>query len=332
MKHMPLALRPAAKKILLSTLLLGLFSAAAQAQTSAFPTQPLRLVVPYGAGGLTDSIARIAGKMLESEIKQSVVIENKPGAGTVVGTAYVARSTPDGYTILAGTNAGFTVAPNVQKSLPYQAQSDFTAICGIYRGANVIVAKPSFPANDLKSLLALAKSKPGALSYASFGSGSTAHLAMELIKHRAGVDILHVPYKSSAETTQALLGGQVDIAFDTLPTALPKIQAAQVKPIVITQSKRAKAAPQIGTTAEAGFEMDLGGWIGLFVPRNTPPDRQQKLAAACTALQRNEQYQQRILHLGGESWDANSAELEQVVIRESALIKDAVGVARIKPE
>lgn len=266
-------------KLVVICAIMAVANLTAWAQES-FPIKPITLVVPYATGGATDVIARVIGKNMSERLKQAVVIDNKPGAGTELGAAVVARAPADGYTLLISSNSTFTVNPALKQKLQYSPDKDFESI-GLLGGSPLaILALPSFPASNVQQLLALAKSKPGKLSYASFGAGTTAHLAGEMLKLEAGIDLLHIPYKGSGLAMTDLLGGQVDLSFDTIPAALPMLRAGKIKVLATTGIKRSTVMPKIPTLAEQGFpKFEMAPWLAIVGPRGMPKPVSARLAS-----------------------------------------------------
>jgi tripartite-type tricarboxylate transporter receptor subunit TctC len=276
-------------------LVLGWFSAS-PALADVYPSRPIRLVVGYAAGGATDVIARLVGQKLSEALGQPVVIENRPGAGATVASDMVARSAPDGYTIFMSTIAN-TINSSLYPKLPFDFVRDFSPITLVASIPNVLVVHPSVPAKDLKEFIALAKSKPGEINFASSGSGSSIHLSGELFNLVAGVKLIHIPYKGSAPAMTDLIGGQVQSMFDNLPSALPYIKAGKLRALGLTSNVRSAAVPTIPTLAEAGLPgCEIISWFSLSAPAKTPneiiarlnaetakalmqPDTKEKLAA-----------------------------------------------------
>ncbi|MEO8808217.1 MAG: tripartite tricarboxylate transporter substrate binding protein [Burkholderiaceae bacterium] len=266
--------------IKLATLLLAsaLVSAAAAA---AFPDKPVTLVVPYPPGGATDTVARIVAKGMGQRLGQTVIVDNRAGAGTAIGAGGVAQAAPDGYTLLISSNTTFTVNPALKSKLPYDAQKSFESIGLIGTSPLVLLANLALPANNVKELVAIARAKPGTLAYGSFGNGTTSHFAGEMFKVVTGVDMLHVPYKGSAPAMTDLIGGQVQLTFDTNVAALPMIQSRKVKALAVTSAKRSPSMPDVPTVAEAGYpDFEMVPWITIVAPRGLPAPVQQALGKA----------------------------------------------------
>jgi tripartite-type tricarboxylate transporter receptor subunit TctC len=249
-----------------------LLLAALGARAGAFPDRPVRLVVPFPAGGSTDIISRTLGQELSELWSQPVVIDNRPGGSTIIGTDLVAKSAPDGYTLLM-TTAPFTIVPSLIDKLSYDPAKDFQPITLINTTPLVVVVNPSVPAKSIKELIALAKAKPGALNFGSTGNGGSSHLAGELFNVMAGVKIVHVPYKGNAPALNDLVGGHVDIAFNGLTSAMPLIKAGKLRALAVTSLTRAGALPEVPTLDELGLKgFHAVGWNGLSAPARTPKE------------------------------------------------------------
>lgn len=248
----------------------SLLSSAALAQ---YPNKPIRVVVPFPAGGTTDILARAASQKMSEAWGQPVIVDNRPGAAGNIGAELVAKSANDGYTLLMGTVGTHAINTALYAKMPYDHVKDFVPIVLVAGVPNVLVIHPSVPANSVQELIAYGKANPGKLNFASSGSGTSIHLAGELFKVSTGVQMQHVPYKGSAPALTDLMGGQVQLMFDNLPSALPHIRAGKLKALAVTSSKRAPALPDIPTIAEtgvAGFE--ASSWFGLLAPAGTPRD------------------------------------------------------------
>lgn len=257
--------------------------AGAQAE-STFPNKPVRIIVPFAPGGTTDTVSRRVAQGLSERWGQPVVVENKPGAGTTIGVNTVAKADPDGYTL--GTVTGsFTVNHSFVPNLPYDSKKDVRAVARMAGSDHVLVAHPSVPANNAKELVELIKQKPGQISYASFGNGSSAHLAGEMLAMFAGAPMLHVPYKGQTPAMTDVIAGQVNVMFANLPEAMPQIQAGKLKPLGVAASKRSEFAPDIPTLAEQGIEgIVSSSWNGLIAPAGTPDEIVAKINADVNAV------------------------------------------------
>jgi tripartite-type tricarboxylate transporter receptor subunit TctC len=244
--------------------------AASGAWAQSYPSRPVKIVVPYGVGGSADVYARYLGAKLSESMGQPVVVENRPGAGSIVGTDAVAKSDPDGYTLLMMSNT-HTVNETLVAKKPFELMRDLAPITGVSYSDLLMVIHPSVPANNLKEFIAYAKANPGKLNYASSGNGTPYHMAGELFKAMAGVDIVHIPHKGSDQARAAVLGGQVQMMFDAVPTMAASAAAGKVRALATTGSKRSAVTPNIPTVAEAGVPgYEAGIWLGLMAPAKTP--------------------------------------------------------------
>lgn len=249
------------------------------AWAQAYPSRPVKIVVPYGVGGPADIYARFIAARLQNPLGQPVVVEDRPGAGSIVGTDYVAKSAPDGYTLLMMSNT-HTVNETLIPKKPFELMRDFAPITGVNYSDLLMVIHPSVPANNLKEFIALAKSKPGAMNYASSGNGTPYHMAGELFKAMAGVDLVHIPHKGSDGARNSILGGQVQMMFDAVPTMAANARAGKVKALATSGSKRSPVTPDLPTVAEAGVPgYESGIWLGLMAPAGTPRPVLERLNA-----------------------------------------------------
>jgi tripartite-type tricarboxylate transporter receptor subunit TctC len=265
------------KKSLLAALLCGV-NLLAQA---AFPDKAITLIVPYPPGGATDILARKLAGPLGQRLGQTVIVENKAGAGTAIGATLVAKSAPDGYTLLISSNTTFTVNAALKKNLPYDPQKDFESIGLIGSSPLVLLAHPKVPASNVKELLALAKADPKGLNFGSFGVGTSAHLAGEMFKVMTGANMVHVAYRGSAPAMTDLIGGQIPLSFDTSVAAMPQMATGKVKAIAVTTRQRSPQMPQVPTVAEAGFpDYEMVPWIGFVGRRGMPAEVSGKLSKA----------------------------------------------------
>ena len=265
------------KKSMLAALLCGV-NLLAQA---AFPEKAITLIVPYPPGGATDILARKLAGPLGQRLGQTVIVENKAGAGTAIGATAVAKSAPDGYTLLISSNTTFTVNAALKKNLPYDPQKDFESIGLIGSSPLVLLAHPKVPANNVKELLALAKGEPKGLNFGSFGVGTSAHLAGEMFKVMTGANMVHVAYRGSAPAMTDLIGGQIPLSFDTSVAAMPQMATGKVKAIAVTTRQRSPQMPQVPTVAEAGFpDYEMVPWIGFVGRRGLPAEVSGKLSKA----------------------------------------------------
>jgi tripartite-type tricarboxylate transporter receptor subunit TctC len=260
--------------------IVGLYLAAAMpAVAQDYPNRPIRVVVPFPAGGPNDVIARVVGKAVSESTGQPVVIDNRAGAGGVVGTDFVAKSPPDGYTLTV-TSAGALVINRAPQAMPYDTFKDLTLITQVVAVPELLVVHPSVPARTLAELVALAKSQPGKLNFASTGNGGMPHLAAEMLKFSAGIDIVHIPYRGAAPAVTDMVGGQVQLMFADVPVLLPHVQAGKLRALAVGSAARAPALPDLPTTAEAGFpQVRADNWYGLVGPAGIPAPVAAKILA-----------------------------------------------------
>ncbi|SPU54342.1 Bug family tripartite tricarboxylate transporter substrate binding protein [Bordetella trematum] len=259
---------------------LSAFALSATTVHAAYPDKPVRIVVGFSAGGTTDVIARLMAKELTAQLGQSFVVENKPGGGSNIATDYVARAKPDGYTLLfvAVTSA---INQTLYSNVNFDLVKDFTPVALGAKVPNVLVINPQVPVNSVQELVKYAKDNPGKLAFASSGSGTSIHMAGELFKQSAGIDVLHVPYKGSAPAVTDLIGGQVQYMFDNMPSSWPHVQSGKLRALAVTTKDRSTSAPDVPTMKESGFEsFDVSSWFGLIAPAGTPPEVIQTLNAA----------------------------------------------------
>src|SRR5512145_933559 len=239
----------------------------------AWPTKPVRLIVAYPPGGGIDVLARQLADKLSPAWGQPVVVENRPGANTIVATDAVAKSGADGHTVLMTTDATFSINPHLYAKLAYDAQRDFAPVTMLVLLHQLLVAHPALPANTLEELIRLAKAKPGSINYASYGSGSQPHLAGEMLKNRAGIDLVHVPYKGISLAVPALIAGEVQLTFAGIATSMGPLKSGRIKALAIGGAQRSPLLPQVPTFAELGYpEVETHAWFGLFVPAGSPPE------------------------------------------------------------
>jgi tripartite-type tricarboxylate transporter receptor subunit TctC len=272
----------------------------AQAQTN-YPAKSVRVVVPFPPGGPTDTVTRIIGPKLSEALGHQIIIDNRGGAGGATGTELVAKSPPDGYTILAGTIGGLAVSPTLNPKLGYNTLRDLAPITQLVNVAYIVTLHPSVPAKSIKELLALAKARPGKLNYGTSGAGTGPHLAGELLNMMAGINIVHVPYKGSAPAQTALMSGEVDITFENTLIVLPQVKSGRLRPIAATGAQRSKLMPELPTVAEAGVPgFSASGWYGMMAPVATPKDIIAKLNAEITRVLRMPDIADRLNSLAAE--------------------------------
>jgi tripartite-type tricarboxylate transporter receptor subunit TctC len=248
------------------------------AHADTWPSKPLRLLVPFPPGGAADTVGRIYAEKLGEALKQPVVVENRPGAGTAIAAEAAAKAAPDGYTLSLAPAGQLTILPHLNPAIPYDPVKDFAPVSLVASVPYVVGASAETPISSLQDLIAKAKAEPGKLTYSSCGNGTLCHLSGELFKSLTGADLLHVPFKGSAPAVQALLGGQVDLAFDTLTVLAPQVKAGKVKGLAITSAARSPLLPDVTTAREAGLpDFVVASWFGLVVPVATPKDIVERL-------------------------------------------------------
>lgn len=266
----------------------------------SYPAKPIKIVVPYPPGGFNDTLGRTFAAKFAEEWGQPAIVENKPGANTLIGSDYVAKAAPDGYTLLI-VAFPFAVTPSLIKNMPYDTVKDFAPVALAAQSPNLLVVNPSLPAKTVAELVAMAKAKPDSLSYASTGNGSSNHISMELFKSLAGVRIVHIPYKGSAPAVTDLLGGQVHVMFDNAPNVLHQVKAGRLRGLAQTGATRSSIAPDLPTVAEAGVPgYELTVWFGLVAPAGTPREVIQKLNAEVLKILAMPDVRERFLSQGVE--------------------------------
>jgi tripartite-type tricarboxylate transporter receptor subunit TctC len=295
-----------------------------------YPERIIRLVVPFAPGGGTDVVARTLAQDMGKDLGVTILIENKPGAGTIIGTQAVATSRPDGYTLLMGTFS-HAVNPSLNTKLPYDPHRDFAAVALVARSFNVVVVNPKSPIKSIADLIAVAKASPGKLSYGTFGTGTSAHLAGELFKDMAKVDLTTVPYKGAAPAITDLIGGQIDVMFTTVASAASLVENGQLRAIAVTSAERSPAFPQLPTVNEAGVPgYTAESWYGLFAPAGTPADVIDRLNKAAAAAVESEAFKKLGVNEGLVVIARPPEELDRYVRGEEARWRRVIQDAGIK--
>jgi tripartite-type tricarboxylate transporter receptor subunit TctC len=317
---------------LLQTLALAAFALGAAAQDN-YPNRPIRMIVPYAAGGPTDVLARLMGLKLGELLGQAVIIDNKPGASGVPGTDAIARAAPDGYTIGLSTIGPLAVNPSLIANVPYDSLRDFSPLILLARSYSVLTVHPSVPANNFAELLALMKANPGKYSYASGGIGSTQHLSGELLANVAGVKVLHVPYKGEGAAQADLLGGQVSMMFQSSIIALQQVRAGKLRAVAVTSPQRLPSFPDTPTIAESGFPgFEVTAWFGMVAPANLPAAIQHKLNDALQAVLRQPEVVAKLAELGALPAGGAPSELTALLRVEIPKWREVIKRGNIKPE
>lgn len=297
-------------------------------RAEAWPTRPLVLVVPFPAGGAVDIIGRLVSKSLGDTLGQPVVIENRAGAGTIVGAGYVAKTAADGYTLLISSGSTFTVNPAINTTLPYDPVQSFEPIGLVARVPLILVANPSVPADNLRQMVTAVNAAPGKYVYGSFGTGTTGHFAGEMLLGSTGMKLQHIPYKGSAPALTDLIGGQIPFSVDTVAASLPHIRSGQIKAIAVMGATRASLLPDVPTVAESGYPgFDADSWVAIAAPRGLPADIRVKLSNALAKALMNPELQKKLLANGLEpkyaAGEKVSAMIENELPRMRAIAQKA---------
>ena len=312
-------------------LLCMLLPAAAIAQ--GYPNKSIRLIVAFPAGGSTDIIARIVGQKLGERLGQQVVIDNRGGAGGTIGTEIAARANPDGYTLTMGTTSTHVIAAGAYASLKYDPVRDFEPITLVATTPYLLVVNPGVKANSLKEFIALAKSQPGKLNYASAGTGTTTQLAMEMLKTAAGIDVVHVPYNGNGPANTATLGGQVQVLFGSMPAVLAQAKAGRLRPLAVGTPRRSPSLPDVPSVAESGYPgFDASLWLGFFAPKGTPAPILKRLQTELTAIAQSPEMKEQFERNGAEPLITTPAELTKLLKVEIDKYSRVIKAAGIKLE
>ncbi len=305
----------------------------ATAGAQAYPGKPVRLIVAFPPGGSTDIIARIVGQKLGERLGQQVVIDNRGGAGGTIGTEIAARSSPDGYTLTMGTTSTHVIAVGVYSKLKYDPIRDFEPLTLVATTPYLLVVNPGVKANSLKEFIALAKSQPGKLNYASAGTGSTTQLAMEMLKSAAGIDLVHVPYNGNGPANTATLGGQVQALFGSMPAVLTQAKAGRLRPLAVGTPKRSPSLPDVPTVAESGYPgFDASLWLGFFAPKGTPAPILRRLQSELTAIAQSPEMKEQFERNGAEPLTNTPAEFTKLIRTEIDKYTRVIKAAGIKLE
>ncbi|HEX4409159.1 MAG TPA: tripartite tricarboxylate transporter substrate binding protein [Xanthobacteraceae bacterium] len=312
---------------LLAGWLTGLALAPMSARAEDWPSRPIQMIVPFGAGGAADIIARLVGDKLATALGQPVVTEDKPGAGGNVGAATVARANPDGYTLLMSGSPTHSVGPYLYKNLSYDPMRDVPPVAMIAIAPNMLVVNSALPVKSVADLVALARAKPHTVTYSSAGVGTSGYLAAELLRTKADLDISHVPYKSGPEAVTGVLSGNVTFMFFTVPSLLPQIEAGQLRALAIASAERSPLVPNVPTIAEAGYPgFDVIAWYALFAPRGTPPAVVDRLSKEIEKILQRDDVRTELAKLGAEPHYLSPQGLTEYIAAESPkwgpLLKD----------
>ena len=298
-----------------------------------YPNKPINFIVPYGAGGSADSRSRQIAQKMSVSLKQPIVIDNKPGAGGNIGTEFIARSAPDGYTIGMGNFAPMAVNKTLFGNLRYDPETDLSPVVLIEKGPLVLVVNPNSPYKTIQDIVNAAKAKPGVLTFSSGGIGGSHQLSAELFELNASISMIHVPYKSGSAALTDLMAGNVDLMFDQMYSAVPSIKADKLRPIAITSKKRSPLLPNVPSFAELGYpKVEVLNWQGLIVPKGTPQAIIDKLNAAANEALKDPQLRELMLSQGNEIGGGSPAEFAALIKAEAAKWSAVVKSANIKPE
>jgi tripartite-type tricarboxylate transporter receptor subunit TctC len=298
----------------------ALFAGAASAQNpAAYPAKPPRLVVPFGAGGITDLISRQVGVELGKLLGQTVVIDNRPGAGGNIAAELSARAAPDGYTLFMGTIGTQSVNPSLYSKLPYDAHKDFAPVILVSLTPHIVVIHPSVPAKTLRDLVALARARPGELNFSSAGNGSSPHLGLENFQLLTGTKLTHIPYKSGAEGVTAVIGGQASVTFEAMPVVMPHVKVGRLHALAVAAATRSPAAPDLPSADEAGVTgFTSGSWQGILVPAGTPRDIIQRLNAETNKILRSADMKEKFIAQGTEPRGGSPEDFDAYIRAEAA--------------
>lgn len=311
-------------------------SATVHAQSAAkkeYPTRPLRLILPQSPGGPTDIIGRLIAQKLGDNLGQTVVPDNRAGAAGSVGCEIAARAAPDGYTLLLGPPGCLTINPSLYPKLPYAPLRDFEPITQLTSGPEMLVVHPSVPAQSVKELIALVKSKPGAFNFSSGGAGTPNHLASELFKSAAGLDMAHVPYKGTGPALAAVMSGQVQMMMAGLPPALPQVKAGKLRGLAVTSPQRSRSAPEVPTVAESGFPgFEMGSWHSILAPAKTPKPIITLLHAELVKTLAQSDVKERFASQGLETVGSTPEQFREHLQRETAKYAKVIKAVGIKPD
>jgi tripartite-type tricarboxylate transporter receptor subunit TctC len=316
------------RRSLLACFLAGLLASHAALAQTDWPNKPIRIIVPYATGGNTDTVARVSAARLQQLLGQSVIVENKTGAGGVIATDYVAKSVPDGYTLLMSSTGPHTISPSLMSKIPYDPVKELAPISNVSSNAQVLLVHPSLPVKTVSELIALAKREPGKINFASGGVGGTMHLSAEMFKSMAGIDIVHVPFRGGAPATTAVLAGEVQITFANLSDALPQMKMGKLRALAVTSAARQPQAPEVPTIAEAGLPgYESTVWNGLVAPGKTPPEVVNRIAAAVQKMTREPSFKTKMIEIGsvpiGDSPEQFRSYVNQELVRWSKVVKES---------
>ena len=318
---------------LLIAIVCVLCSLSGQANADQWPERVVKFVVPFAPGGTTDILGRLMAQRLSEELGQQFIIENKAGAGGNIGADTVAKADPDGYTFVIGTPGPHVINQYIYKNQPFDSAKDFAPVIVIARVPNLLSINPDVKAKTLAEFIALAKSQPGKLSYASPGNGSTGHVATELLKSMAGIDLVHVPYRGSALAVTDLIGGRVEMSIDNLPAVQPHVEAGKLRALAVTTAKRWPLMPDVPTVAEAGVPgYEASSWFTIAAPAKTPADVIARVNKSVNAYMADKDMIERMRKLGADPVGGSPDDMAKMIAEENVKWKKAIEFAGLKPE
>jgi len=301
------------KTFLCIALACGVDEVHAQSDTS-YPSKPIRMIVPSAPGSGPDIMARAIGQKLTEALGQAIVIDDKPGAGGIIGSEAAAKAPPDGYTLIMSNAGAHTVNPGLYAKLPYDPVKDFAPVTLVALAPNILIVHPTLPVRNVKDLIALAKAKPGELTFGSGGNGSTAHLSGEMFKTMAGINIVHIPFKGSPAAVIGVIAGQIALAIPNIPPALPHVRSGKLKALAVTTAKRAAGVPDLPTVAEAGLPgYEATAWFGVLAPAATPPQIIARLNAAIVKIAHAREMQERLTAEGADAVGNTPEQFAQII-------------------
>ncbi len=317
----------------LALLVLSLPALAQASAADAYPSRPIRLVVPYAPGGVSDITGRIVAQKMSELLGQSVVVENRAGAGGMVGTGSVAKSAPDGYTIVLSSLSAYAIGPRLVKTPLYDPINDFTAIASVALAPTILTVNTALPFQNLQQLIAFAKANPGKLNYGSSGIGSVAHISAEVLRASTGIELVHIPYKSAAQAYPDMIGGSLSMVFDALPSAIQHIRSGKVRPVAMMSDRRASLVPEVPTFAEAGYpEATLRLWVGLHGPAGLPGAIVQKLNETAAKAVAAPDVRERFTAVGADAYATSPQQFAELVRGDVEHLGRMMAAAGIKAE
>ncbi len=304
--------------LLCIALIPGVAVSQAQSETG-YPSKPIRMIVPSAPGSGPDIMARAIGQKLTEALGQAIVIDDKPGAGGIIGSEAAAKAPPDGYTLIMSNAGAHTVNPSLYAKLPYDPIKDFAPVTLVALAPNILIVHPTLPVRNIKELIALAKAKPGELTFGSGGNGSTAHLSGEMFKTMAGIDIVHIPFKGSPAAVIGVIAGQIALAIPNIPPALPHVRSGKLKALAVTTAKRAAGVPELPTVAESGLPgYEATAWFGVLAPAATPPQIIARLNAAIVKIAHAREMQERLTAEGADAVGNTPEQFAQIIRNDIA--------------